>query len=89
MILTEQDHTNNVLPGFTNTGQADYVIKKRATATNNTKETVLAALVAEIPIGRIGEPSEFGAAVTVVASPAATYINGVNLPVNGGRLACL
>jgi 3-oxoacyl-[acyl-carrier protein] reductase len=46
-------------------------------------------LVAEIPAGRIGQPSEFGAAVAFLCSPAAAYINGINLPVDGGRLACL
>ncbi len=80
---------NNVLPGFTKTGRADYVIEKKAVASNKTKEVVLEELVAEIPVGRIGEPAEFGAAVAFLASPAAAYINGVNLPVDGGRLQCL
>ena len=80
---------NNVLPGFTKTGRADYVIEKKAAATNKTKETVLEELVAEIPVGRMGEPAEFGAAVAFLASPAAAYINGINLPVDGGRLQCL
>jgi 3-oxoacyl-[acyl-carrier protein] reductase len=80
---------NNVLPGFTNTSRADYVIQKKAEAGNKTKEEVLAELVAEIPAGRIGEPNEFGAAVAFLASPAAAYINGINLPVDGGRLGCL
>jgi 3-oxoacyl-[acyl-carrier protein] reductase len=80
---------NNVLPGFTNTSRADYVIEKRATAGNKTKEEVLAELVAAIPAGRIGQPGEFAAAVAFLASPAAAYINGINLPVDGGRLGCL
>jgi 3-oxoacyl-[acyl-carrier protein] reductase len=46
-------------------------------------------LVAEIPAGRIGQPGEFGAAVAFLCSPAAGYINGINLPVDGGRLSCL
>jgi len=45
--------------------------------------------VAEIPVGRIGRPEEFGAAVAFLCSPAAAYINGINLPVDGGRLGCL
>lgn len=80
---------NNVLPGFTNTSRADYVINKKATDTNKTKEEILKELVAEIPVGRIGEPFEFGAAVAFLCSPAAAYINGINLPVDGGRLGCL
>jgi 3-oxoacyl-[acyl-carrier protein] reductase len=80
---------NNVLPGFTKTSRADYVIDKKANDTGKTAETVLAELVAEIPAKRIGRPEEFGAAVAFLCSPAAAYINGINLPVDGGRLGCL
>jgi 3-oxoacyl-[acyl-carrier protein] reductase len=80
---------NNVLPGFTKTGRADYVITKKAGDTGKTEAAVLAELVAEIPAGRIGDPAEFGAAVAFLCSPAAAYINGINLPVDGGRLGCL
>ncbi len=80
---------NNVLPGFTKTVRADYVIASKAKANNITEEEVLKQLVAEIPVGRIGRPQEFGAAVAFLASPAAGYINGINLPVDGGRLGCL
>ncbi len=80
---------NNVLPGFTQTVRADFVIKNKAEKTGKTEEEVLKELVAEIPVGRIGQPEEFGAAVAFLCSPAAAYINGINLPVDGGRLGCL
>lgn len=80
---------NNVLPGFTKTVRADYVIQKKVTETGKTEEEVMKALVAEIPARRIGDPKEFGAAVAFLCSPAAAYINGINLPVDGGRLGCL
>ncbi|MBS1512664.1 MAG: SDR family oxidoreductase [Bacteroidetes bacterium] len=80
---------NNVLPGFTQTSRADYVIQKKATDTGSTAAAVLEELVAEIPAGRIGQPGEFGAAVAFLCSPAAAYITGINLPVDGGRLGCL
>ena len=80
---------NNVLPGFTKTVRADYVISSKAKASNTSEEEVLKQLVAEIPAGRIGRPEEFGAAVAFLCSPAAGYINGINLPVDGGRLGCL
>ena len=80
---------NNVLPGFTKTVRADYVIKKKMADSGKTEEEVMKALVAEIPAGRIGQPEEFGAAVAFLCSPAAAYINGINLPVDGGRLGCL
>jgi 3-oxoacyl-[acyl-carrier protein] reductase len=80
---------NNVLPGFTKTSRADYIIATKASNTNKTPAQVLAGLEAEIPAGRIGKPEEFGAAVAFLCSPAASYINGINLPVDGGRLGCL
>ena len=80
---------NNVLPGFTKTVRADYVISSKAKASNITEAEVMTQLVAEIPAGRIGRPEEFGAAVAFLCSPAAAYINGINLPVDGGRLGCL
>lgn len=80
---------NNVLPGFTKTVRADYVISAKAKAADKTEEEVMKDLVAEIPAGRIGQPEEFGAAVAFLCSPAAAYINGINLPVDGGRLSCL
>lgn len=80
---------NNVLPGFTQTTRADYVIDKKAAESGKSPEEILKNLVAEIPAGRIGKPEEFGAAVAFLCSPAAAYINGINLPVDGGRLGCL
>jgi 3-oxoacyl-[acyl-carrier protein] reductase len=80
---------NNVLPGFTKTVRADYVISSKAKAANISEEEVMKKLVEEIPAGRIGQPEEFGAAVAFLCSPAAAYINGINLPVDGGRLSCL
>lgn len=80
---------NNVLPGFTKTSRADYVIAKKAADTGTTDAEVLAAIEKDIPARRIGRPEEFGAAVAFLASPAASYINGINLPVDGGRLVCL
>lgn len=80
---------NNVLPGFTKTVRADYVIQKKAAESGRSEDEVMKDLVAEIPVGRIGDPREFGAAVAFLCTPAAAYINGINLPVDGGRLACL
>ena len=80
---------NNVLPGLTHTARADYVIANKARQTDSTEAEVLAGFVAEIPAGRIGKPEEFGAAIAFLCSPAAGYINGINLPVDGGRLGCL
>ena len=80
---------NNVLPGFTQTQRATYVIEKKSADSGQSAEDVMKDLVKEIPAGRIGQPKEFGAAVAFLASPAAAYINGINLPVDGGRLGTL
>jgi len=80
---------NNVLPGFTQTVRADYVIEKKSETSGKSKEEVLKEVIAEIPMGRIGQPEEFGAAVAFLCSPAASYISGINLPVDGGRTGCL
>lgn len=80
---------NNVLPGFTRTARYDYVIRNKADITGQEFADIEKKLVAEIPMRRIGEPEDFAAAVAFLASPAAGYINGINLPVDGGRLTCL
>lgn len=80
---------NNVLPGFTNTDRLDYLFGKQADAAKVSKEEILKRTLDLIPTGRLGEPQEFGAAVAFLCSPAAAYINGINLPVDGGRLGTL
>jgi 3-oxoacyl-[acyl-carrier protein] reductase len=76
---------NNVLPGFTNTDRLNYLFAKQASDQGLTKDDILERTIASIPAKRVGEPSEFGAAVAFLCSPAAAYINGINLPVDGGR----
>ncbi len=80
---------NNVLPGYTKTERLDYLFSKQADGANTTKNEILQRTLALIPAGRLGEPEEFGAAVAFLCSPAAAYINGINLPVDGGRLCGL
>ncbi|MEJ0031699.1 MAG: SDR family oxidoreductase [Bacteroidota bacterium] len=46
-------------------------------------------MIAEIPVGRIGEASEVAGAIAFLASPAAAYINGISIPVDGGRTGSL
>lgn len=76
---------NNVLPGFTNTARLDNLLGKQANEQGVDKQTLIQKTAEIIPAGRIGEPFEFGAVVAFLCSPAAAYINGVNLPVDGGR----
>jgi 3-oxoacyl-[acyl-carrier protein] reductase len=80
---------NNVLPGYTNTDRLDYLFSKQADTAQVSKDEILKRTLELIPAGRLGEPHEFGAAVAFLCSPAAAYINGINLPVDGGRLGTL
>lgn len=80
---------NNVLPGATRTGRLESIIKRKATATGTPQEEIEAKMRSEIPLGRFAEASELGEVIAFLASPAAGYITGVNIPVDGGRLHCV
>ncbi len=80
---------NNVLPGFTKTERLDYLFSKQAAAQGLDKATVFERMAASVPAGRLGEAVEFGAVVAFLCSPAAAYINGINLTVDGGRTGSL
>ena len=80
---------NNVLPGATNTTRLEAIIKNKATKKGISIEEMAAEEKAIIPMRRFGEANEFADAVGFLASPAASYITGINLPVDGGRTSCL
>ena len=80
---------NNVLPGATKTTRLESIIANRAKVSGTTVEEISQKMVAEIPAGRFAEPAEIAYAVAYLASPAAAYVNGVSLPVDGGRTQCL
>lgn len=80
---------NNVLPGATMTGRLESIIKTNADKKAVSFDEAKQDMVKEIPLGRISEPHEVAAAVAFLASPAASYINGINIPVDGGRTGSL
>ena len=80
---------NNVLPGATMTGRLEQIINNNAQKNDKTFDEAKADMIREIPAGRISEAHEVAAAVAFLASPAAGYINGVNIPVDGGRTGSL
>jgi 3-oxoacyl-[acyl-carrier protein] reductase len=80
---------NNVLPGATMTGRLEAIINNQANKTGKAFEEAKEEMTKEIPAGRIGEAREVAAAVAFLASPAAAYINGINVPVDGGRTGSL
>lgn len=80
---------NNVLPGASMTGRLTSIIQSKASKSGVSEEEVTQEMINEIPAGRISTPEEIAAAIAFLASPAAAYINGINLPVDGGRTGSL
>lgn len=80
---------NNVLPGASMTGRLQAIIRDRSVKQKKSQEQIMEEMISEIPAGRISTPAEVAAAVAFLATPAAGYINGINLPVDGGRTGSL
>ena len=76
---------NNVLPGFTRTQRLDVIIGNTSTKKGVAIEQVEKEMQEEVPMKRFGEASEIAAVAAFLASPAASYVNGVSIPVDGGR----
>ncbi len=75
---------NNVLPGFTLTERLKSVLKSMAENAGVSEEAMHERMKAKVPAGRFANPSEVAAMVGFLASPAAAYLNGVSIPVDGG-----
>ena len=80
---------NNVLPGATETSRLTSIISNKATKQNKTEEEVRSAMLSEIPMQRFGTSEEVATAVAFLASPAAAYITGTQITVDGGRTGVL
>ena len=76
---------NNVLPGATLTQRHTSLIEKKTAQTGQSVEAIEAEMLKLIPARRFGLAEEVAAAVAFLASPAAGYINGTSVPVDGGR----
>jgi 3-oxoacyl-[acyl-carrier protein] reductase len=77
---------NNVLPGYTETARIEQILRDRVAASGRSREEVVAAMLANVPVGRFAQPGEPAGVIAFLCSPAAAYVNGVSLAVDGGRM---
>lgn len=76
---------NNVLPGFTSTQRLASIIEQSAIKSKQSKEIVEKNMISEVPLGRFASSAEIAALAAFLATPAASYITGTSIPVDGGR----
>ncbi|MEO7431106.1 MAG: SDR family oxidoreductase [Dokdonella sp.] len=80
---------NNVLPGYTQTQRLEQIVADRTRATGKSSAEIEQGMLATVPAGRFAKPSEIAGVIAFLATPAAAYVNGVNVPVDGGRMQSL
>ncbi|MBX7150999.1 SDR family oxidoreductase [bacterium] len=80
---------NNLLPGATKTQRLTSLVANKAKQSGRSEEDILKEMIEEIPAARLGLAEDLAYAAVFLASPFASYINGINIPVDGGRTGCL
>jgi 3-oxoacyl-[acyl-carrier protein] reductase len=80
---------NNVMPGYTRTARVEELAARTASLKGTTPDAAFAAWEGQIPMGRLGEPAEFGAMVSFLCSMHASYTTGASIPVDGGWIRSL
>lgn len=77
---------NNVLPGYTRTRRLEQILADRGAATGKSQDEVAQAMLATVPAGRFAEAEEPGGVIAFLCTPAASYVNGQSIAVDGGRM---
>lgn len=80
---------NNVLPGYTRTDRLDGLLAAQAAAGGRSEDAIAQGMLASVPARRFGEASEVAAVIAFLCTPAAAYVNGVSITVDGGRTRAL
>jgi 3-oxoacyl-[acyl-carrier protein] reductase len=80
---------NNVLPGYTRTDRLDGLLAAQAAAGGRSEDAIAQGMLASVPARRFGEASEVAAVIAFLCTPAAAYVNGVSIAVDGGRTRAL
>jgi len=81
---SDKIRVNSILPGWTYTERVEELINARIAKSGTTKEAEIARVNASVALGRIGTPEEFANVAVFLSSPAASFVNGVMLQVDGG-----
>jgi 3-oxoacyl-[acyl-carrier protein] reductase len=80
---------NNVLPGYTKTQRLEQILADRAKATGKPEAEIAKTMLATVPLARFADANEIANVIAFLATPAAGYVNGINVPVDGGRTLSL
>ena len=80
---------NNVLPGYTRTARLDAILAAQVASSGRSEDEVAQAMLATVPARRFGTAAEVAAVIAFLTTPAAAYVNGVSIAVDGGRTRSL
>jgi 3-oxoacyl-[acyl-carrier protein] reductase len=88
-LADQQIRFNSILPGWTSTDRAVALVSSRAQANHTTPEEEMKKQNASAPLGRMATPEEFGRVAVFLSSPAASYMTGAMISVDGGQYKAL